>query len=662
MLNRAYSLLTVKAIDEDQRVITGIATTPSPDRVGDIVEPEGAEFKLPLPLLWQHDRLKPIGYVTEAKVTSDGIQIRAQIEREDEPGTLKDRLDEAWQSIKKGLVRGLSVGFKEIEAARIEQTYSYRYLRWLWLELSAVTIPANGEATVQTVKSIDTELRAASGQAQDGDRGDGNPGVSGAKTGRAQTRVVSIKPRNERKTAMDIAAQIAAFEAKRAANEARLLEIQSKAAAEGRTKDASEQEEFTNLKAEIEAIDKELADLRQLQSMKAATAKPATGSTAEGASDARDVRPFPTVKTAPKVEPGIRFARVVKCLGLARGNRLEAAQIAEANYKDDPAVVNILKAAVAAGTTSNTTWAGNLVGAESSVFADFVEFLRPQTILGKFGTGNIPSLRRVPFRVALVGQSSGGAGYWVGEGKAKPVTKFDFSRTTLEPLKVANIAVLTEETIRDSSPSAEILVRDQLATALRERMDTDFVDPTKAASAGVSPASITNGVTAIASSGATADNVRTDLKKAFKAFIDANNAPTTGVWIMSATTALALSLMVNALGQPEFPGINMNGGTLSGLPVIVSEYVPTDSSGSLVILVNASDVYLGDNGDIAVDMSREASLQMDGAPTGDSGTPTAAQLVSLWQTNSVGFRAERTINWSKRRSSAVAYLNNVNWG
>ena len=42
----------------------------------------------------------------------------------------------------------------------------------------------------------------------------------------------------------------------------------------------------------------------------------------------------------------------------------------------------------------------------------------------------------------------GGAGYWVGEGKAKPLTKFDFTRTTLTPLKVANIAVLTKEADR----------------------------------------------------------------------------------------------------------------------------------------------------------------------------------------------------------------------
>jgi len=145
----------------------------------------------------------------------------------------------------------------------------------------------------------------------------------------------------------------------------------------------------------------------------------------------------------------------------------------------------------------------------------------------------------------------------------------------------------------------------------------------------------------------------------FAAFIAANNAPDTGVWIMPATTALALSLMQNPLGQSEFPGIGMTGGTFFGLPVIVSQYVPSGT----VALVNAGDIYLADEGGIAVDMSREASLEMADNPSHDSTTPTAAtDLVSLWQTNSVGFRAERTINWARRRPSAVAHLSGVAWG
>ena len=103
MQKRAYSLLTIKSVNEDAREITGIATTPSTDSYGDIVEPEGAEYKLPVPLLWQHNASQPIGEVYAAKTTKDGIEIKARLVKIDEPGTLADRLNEAWQSIKSGL-------------------------------------------------------------------------------------------------------------------------------------------------------------------------------------------------------------------------------------------------------------------------------------------------------------------------------------------------------------------------------------------------------------------------------------------------------------------------------------------------------------------------------------------------------------------------------
>lgn len=169
-MKRAYSILTVKEMDDDKRELSGIATTPTPDRTGDIVEPKGAEFKLPIPLLWQHDARQPIGHVTHAKVTDAGIEVRAKLVKIDVPGTLKDRLDDAWHSIKTGLVQGFSIGFKEIEYSRINDTYSYRYLKWLWLELSAVTIPMNGECSITAIKSADAAVRRAASGAQAGSR------------------------------------------------------------------------------------------------------------------------------------------------------------------------------------------------------------------------------------------------------------------------------------------------------------------------------------------------------------------------------------------------------------------------------------------------------------------------------------------------------------
>jgi HK97 family phage prohead protease len=655
-MNRAYSLLTVKAVDDDHRVIRGVATTPSPDRVGDIVEPLGVDFKNPMPLLWQHKSDKPVGLVKFDKPTKSGITFEATLPKIDEPGVLKDRVDEAWQSIKAGLVRAVSIGFRALEQT-VMKDGGYRFVKSEVMELSLVTIPANADATITTIRSIDTELRAASGHEQPDDVSV-SPGVSG-KPDRA-IRVVKLNPKTKGSSTMDIAEQIKSFEDARVLKADKMSEIMEVAAKKGETLDAELTEEYDGLEAEVKAIDDHLKRLRNLEKAQASTAKPVeTGS--KPTSETRSPQYHNTVRVE-KMEPGIRFARLAKCKGLSALHNVEASKVAEQRYPNDPTLANILKADVLGGTTATGNWAANLVGDETSAFADFVEYLRPMTILGKFGADGVPSLRRVPFRVPLISQTAGGAGYWVGEGAPKPLTSFNFSRTTLEPLKVANIAVVTMELLRDSSPSADLILRDQLAAALRARLDTDFIDPAKSASAGVSPASILNAQTPISSTGNTADDVREDIRLLFNAFIAADNPPTSGVWIMAATTALALSLLQNPLGQAEFPGISMSGGTLFGLRVIVSEYVPSVSAGSYVALVNASDIYLGDDGGIAVDLSREASLQMLDNPTNSSATPTATQMVSMFQTNSVAFRAERTINWAVRRATSVQYLDAVNWG
>lgn len=78
-MHRAYSVLNVKSLDStpDFVTITGMASTPTTDRMGDVVEPMGAKFKTPMPLLWQHESDKPVGMVTFATPTAKGIPFTA---------------------------------------------------------------------------------------------------------------------------------------------------------------------------------------------------------------------------------------------------------------------------------------------------------------------------------------------------------------------------------------------------------------------------------------------------------------------------------------------------------------------------------------------------------------------------------------------------------
>jgi phage head maturation protease len=166
MHQQAWAKFEYKAMTENDThyLLSGVATTPTADRMQDIVEPMGGEYELPLPFLWQHDNCAPVGEVYEATPTVNGIPVSIRIPKLAVPGTLKNRLDEAVQSIALNLVRGLSIGFAPVEYSYMEDTGGYRFIKWLWLELSGVTIPANAEATIMSIKTFDAKSRPSSGR------------------------------------------------------------------------------------------------------------------------------------------------------------------------------------------------------------------------------------------------------------------------------------------------------------------------------------------------------------------------------------------------------------------------------------------------------------------------------------------------------------------
>ncbi len=625
---RAYALLEVKSIDETQRIIVGIATTPTPDLGGDVMEPKGAQFNLPMPLLWMHG--DPVGEVFAAKVTAAGIEIKAKIFNISEAGALKDRLDEAWQSVKYKLARGLSIGWKALEAARIQGTGGLHVMKWLWAETSIVVVPMNRDATITSVKSLDLPV-AAIGKGRQVPSTN-HPGASG--TGYKN---------------MKLSEQIAAKSAELKTKSARLEELNGKD-----TLETTEREERGTVALEVKSLGEDLDALRAQESALAHQAVPVAVKSGDPAPAV-----IHRVEVKDNVPKGIGFARFIICKMAAYVSQGEhsASAIAKLRYPDMPQIALALKNAVAPITSADGSHTGgtDLVYA-TNLISEFIEFLRPMTILGKFGSGNIPSLRRVPFNVRITGQTSGGAGYWVGQAAKKPLTKFDFTAVSLAWAKVAAISVVSDELARFSSPSAEGLVRDGLAAALTERLDIDFIDPDKAAEANVSPQSITRGIGATPSAGSDAADVRADIKTLLTGFIAANINPTGLVFIMTNTRALALSLMRNALGQKEFPDMSMNGGLLEGIPVIASQYALNGSpEADMVVLVNAPDIFLSDDGQVTVDMSREASLQMDDAPS-------SGAFTSMFQSNLIALRAERYINWARRREAAVAYIIGCTWG
>jgi HK97 family phage major capsid protein/HK97 family phage prohead protease len=616
--------------------------------VGDVVESIGAKFAPTIPLLLYHDAQRPVGHARLGKATKEGIRFQAHIPDIGEPGPLRDRVSEAWQSIKAGLIRGVSIGFRAADdGVELLKGGGLRFTSFEILELSLVAIPANAEATIHAIKSYDTAQRAQSG-------------IAGRVSSSSSPAAVGSQHQKESRMATPISDQITSAIAELKTKSMRMDELDQKESADGSLED-HEVVERNGLTSAVTTMTGKVNRLKAQEAAQMAMATTPMVRSAQG--DVRDVQ-SPRVTTGAseeqKLPPGIEFAKYVICRAAALRTGVSPLDLAKHHYPGLSRIQTLLKEAVPAGSTLDSTWAGPLVY-PTNLVSEFIEFLRPQTIVGR-----IDGFTSVPFNSRIGGETSGGSGYWVGQGKAKPLTKFDYNAVTVPFTKVANISVLTEELIRFSSPSAEARVRTQLANACRERLDIDFIDPAKTASTGVSPASITNGIANLNSSGVTLDAVDVDVQAMMTAFINAKIMPTH--WIMPNTVALALSLMRTSLGNYAFPTVNMNGGTFYGLPVITSQYAILGTpANNLIVLLSAPEIFMADDGGFQVDLSREASLEMDDAPTMDAGSlgspagATGTTVVSMFQTNSVAIRCERFIYWARRRDGGVVWMDDVQW-
>jgi HK97 family phage major capsid protein len=418
--------------------------------------------------------------------------------------------------------------------------------------------------------------------------------------------------------------------------------------AEGRTFSDDETTTFSKLEKEAETLNQHVDQLETTERLLAKAAQPAQSVIVPASGSG----PLPVIQMRdPKVEKGIAFARFAMALAASRGNLMQAAEIAKRWKDSTPGVENVLKAAVAAGTTSDANWAKPLVDYRTMA-NEFIDLLRPASIVGQ-----INGFRQVPFNVRMALQTAGSTAAWVGEGMSKPVSKLAFDQVTIPEAKMAVIVVITEELARFSDPSAEVLVRNDLVDAISEFMDQQFIDPAVAVSAGVHPGAVTNGVTPIASTGATIAEITADLASAVGAMQVANIAMRAPVWVMHPRTKTYLSLLRGTMDTFVF-GTELAQSRLLGIPVVTSTAMPVGTGPTAgqtsIVLMDAAEILLADDGQIMLDSSREAALQLDTAPA----TPPTP-LVSLWQQNLLALKAERYIWWQRRRLPAVQVISGV---
>lgn len=199
---------------------------------------------------------------------------------------------------------------------------------------------------------------------------------------------------------------------------------------------------------------------------------------------------------------------------------------------------------------------------------------------------------------AETGTGRGGA--WVGEGLSTPVAATAYDTLTQEAYKAGKIVVLSDELRKVGDPDAERSVRETVADGVGAFLDGQLLTNTVTLSAGLRPAAITNGATAVTSTGSTAAQITADLNGLIAAIGTGGGSL---VWVMRPLTLARIAATLGA-NAPDLPR------TLFGIPVVASENSPQQ-----ITLIDAAHILYADTGGVDVDTSEQASIQFDDAPT-----------------------------------------------
>jgi len=665
--DRAAGEVVVKTHAGETNGADYVLSDETPDRMGDIIQADGwklANFKRNPIALFGHNSSFPIGTWKNLRV-EDG-ELRGHLELAP-PGT-SERIDEIRRLVEAGILKATSVGFRPIKHAPLDPENPWEGTRFIEQELvetSLVSVPANPNA-LAVAKSLDisrdTLALVFAGQGKDGQRV-----TRGFTGGQAKP-----KPNGKAKamtTAQNIIETQAQFNGLRADLESHLASLDNDNVTDeqmARTDELNGKigKKKRHLEQLIEAermLGRETAELEahEIRMPTRTVPKP---------SDGMPVFAQPTTH-----KPGDYFWKSLVALTKMKSERYamkSPLEVLRDTVGENDKVRTVYeaivgKAASVPALTTATGWAAELVTTERQAF---MATLQPKAVFGPlaarslaftFGTNGIIS---IPTRNATPTI----AGSFVGEASAIPVRQGAFSAITMTPKKMAVITVFSREISEHSDPAIEGLLRTAISEDTAVAIDSVLMDAN--AATGVRPAGLRNGVSTLtptAITGGAFAAVIGDVKLLYGALQTATLGNVRDpVWLMPPALALALSLTVAPNGTFAFPTMTTEGGSLAGIPAIVSPNVTADT----LFLIDAAD-FVTATGPMRIDLSDSATLHMeDTSPTaiGTTGTPNvvAAPVRSLWQTDTLGLRMLLPLNWAFRRAAPpamVAYITGVTW-
>lgn len=145
-MNKLKIFASINKVDDEQKLVSGYASTEALDFQGERVAKSAIEKALPDYMIWKnvremHNPHSAVGVTEEAVLDEKGLYITVKVED-----------DNAWKKVKSGVYKGFSIGGEII--TKIKDTITDLYLT----EISLVDRPANPEAIFNVFKAADIEI------------------------------------------------------------------------------------------------------------------------------------------------------------------------------------------------------------------------------------------------------------------------------------------------------------------------------------------------------------------------------------------------------------------------------------------------------------------------------------------------------------------------
>jgi len=373
------------------------------------------------PLLVDHDMADQVGVVEQISLGSDRVA-RAVVRF-----GKSARAEEIWQDVKDGIRSNVSVGYvinEMVSDGKQGDREIFRAVRWMPLEISIVSIPA--DTSVGVGRSIEAAPVAEP--------------------------IISVKENHMAEDMNSVREDAAKAERSRVSA---IMDLASR----------HNQREFG------EAAIRDGASIEQFRGalLDKVASKPLNVDHEVGLSD-KEVRQF-------------SFVRAIKALSNPQDRRAqeEAAfefEVSEAAAKKEgrtsrglliPVDVLYGKRDLTTSTASGTAKAGNLV-ATDLLSASFIDVLRNKMVLNTLGAQFLTGLNG---NVAIPRKTSASSAYWVAENVAPTESSNApaFDQVTMSPKTLGAYVDISRRLMLQSSLDIENLVRNDLATSIAVAMD-----------------------------------------------------------------------------------------------------------------------------------------------------------------------------------------------